>query len=67
MHQDRLFRLAVEAGSVVFIHEPGVGWRLSVNIRRGDEQWDETETEVYRGLSTQEMLDTVYAHLDSAL
>jgi hypothetical protein len=67
MQQDRLFRLAVESGSLSFFHEPRLGWTLVVNLRRGDETWWETEPQRYSGLSTAELLDTVSACLDSAL
>lgn len=67
MRQERLFRLAVESGSITFMHEPGKGWRLTVACRRGDETWLEAKTEVYEGLSTAELLDTIYASLDVVL
>jgi hypothetical protein len=65
--QDRLFRLAVEAGSINFWHEPGIGWFLVTITRRGDETWQEAETCRYQGLSTMELLTAVDAHLDSVL
>jgi hypothetical protein len=65
--QERLFRLAVEAGSVTFWHEPAIGWHLVINLRRGDEAWWETTKERYQGMSTSELLDTLYAHLDGVL
>lgn len=67
MYQDRLFRLAVESGTITFMHEPGRGWRLTLTCRRGDETWLEASTDTYEGLSTHELLDTVYAHLDTTL
>jgi hypothetical protein len=65
--QDRLFRLAVEAGTINFWHEPAKGWSLVVKFRRGDERWDEATHERYDHLSTLEMLETLYASLDGAL
>lgn len=67
MKQERLFRLAVEAGTVTFGHEPGKGWRLVMALRRGDELWQECEREVYEGLTTVELLDVISAHLDASL
>lgn len=67
MQQDRLFRLAVEAGTINFSHVPGRGWTLTVKVRRGQELWDESPVELYEALTTVEMIDTVYASLDSAL
>lgn len=67
MRQDRLFRLAVESGTITLMHEPGSGWRLTVTLRRGDETWLEAKTETYTHLSTAELLDAIYAHLDTAL
>lgn len=67
MRQERLFRLAVEAGTVTFGHEPGKGWRLVIAVRRGDELWQDAARDIYEGLTTVELLDTVYAHLDAVL
>jgi hypothetical protein len=67
MNQQKLFRLAVESGTITFMHEPGRGWRLTLTCRRGDETWLEARTETYEGLSTAELLDTIYAHLDTVL
>jgi hypothetical protein len=67
MEQTRLFRLAVESGTVTFRHEPARGWNVTVTCRRGDETWLEAQTEVYEGLSTAELLDTIYACLDVVL
>jgi hypothetical protein len=67
MRQERLFRLAVESGSVSFMHFPGKGWQVSLRLRRGDETWDEASSEIYCGLTTVELLDVIAAHLDSNL
>lgn len=67
MEQDRLFRLAVEAGTVTFHHVAGAGWVLTVACRRGDEAWDEVRRETYSHLTTVELLDTIYAALDTCL
>ena len=67
MQQDRLFRLAVESGAITFWHKPGRGWELVVRCRRGDEHWADSPSETYEGLSTAELLDTIYAALDTAL
>jgi len=67
MTQDRLFRLAIEAGTVTFHHVAGSGWVLTVACRRGDEAWDEVQRETYSHLTTVELLDTIYACLDSTL
>lgn len=67
MQQDRLFRLAVESGAITFWHEPGRGWHLVMRCRRGDEQWSEAPMDRYEGLSTAELIDTIYAGLDAAL
>jgi hypothetical protein len=67
MAQERLFRLAVEAGTVTFHHVAGAGWVLTVACRRGDEAWDEVERETYSHLTTVELLDTIAAVLDSLL
>lgn len=67
MSQQRLFRLAVESGAVSFRHVPGRGWALTVWVHRGDETLAESQSETYEGLSTAELLDTIYAHLDSVL
>ena len=67
MQQDRLFRLAVEAGSINFRHEPGRGWVLNIVLRRGDEDWSSIQPETYSHLTTVELLDAVAAHLDGAL
>jgi hypothetical protein len=67
MTQDRLFRLAIEAGTVTFHHVAGAGWVLTVACRRGDEAWDEVQRETYSHLTTVELLDTIYACLDSTL
>lgn len=65
--QQKLFRLAVESGHVIFNHEPGRGWRLQMAFRRGAELWSETDAEVYEGLTTVELITTIEAGLDSAL
>lgn len=67
MRQERLFRLAAEAGVVAFHHVPGAGWELSIRVRRGDEAWADVEGEVFSRLTTIELLDVVSAALDSAL
>ena len=67
MHQERLFRLAVEAGNLWFRHEPGRGWVLRVQFRRGDEAWDDAYSEQYAGLSTRELLDVIATELDLSL
>lgn len=67
MHQERLFRLAVEAGGVSFAHEAGRGWRLTITVRRGRGAHDEVERSDYSALTTVELLDTISAHLDSVL
>lgn len=67
MEQTRLFRLAVESGSLHFNHIPGSGWALRVGVRRGDEDWRDVEYQVYSHLGTQELLDVIYAHLDASL
>ena len=67
MKQERLFRLAVESGSVTFRHEPGVGWCVTFWLRRGDELPDEVQSERYSGLGTAELLDVIAAHLDAHL
>ena len=67
MQQDRLFRLAVEAGHIQFSHVPGRGWTLTMRVRRGQELWDESPVEMYEALTTVELLDTIYAALDAAL
>lgn len=67
MHQERLFRLAVESGAIHFRHEPGKGWHLVIRFIRGDESWQESPLEFYEGLSTMELLATIDAALDSAL
>lgn len=67
MRQERLFRLAVEHGSVNFHHHPGIGWSLTVWLKRGDEAWDSAQQDFYEGLTTVELLDTIAAHLDTAL
>lgn len=67
MHQEKLFRLAVEAGTINFHHEAGSGWVLVIKLRRGAELWDESVAECYDHLTTVELIDTIYAHLDSAL
>lgn len=67
MEQARLFRLAVEAGSVSFRHVPGSGWTLTVWLRRGDEAPDEVQADTYAGLSTHELLSTIDAVLDREL
>lgn len=67
MEQTRLFRLAVEAGSVSFHHEPGRGWCLTMALRRGDETWQEASRETYERLTTVELLDVVASHLDASL
>lgn len=67
MHQERLFRLAVEAGFIQFSHVPGRGWTLVIKVRRGQELWDESAAEMYEALTTIELLDVIYAALDQAL
>lgn len=67
MRQERLVRLAVESGSVSFQHVAGYGWRLVIVCRRGDESWTDARSITYDRLSTAEMLDTIYAHLDRIL
>lgn len=67
MEQARLFRLAVEAGSVSFRHTPGVGWTLTIWLRRGDEAPDEVRADSYTGLSTQELLTAIDGILDREL
>lgn len=67
MRQERLFRLAVESGAITFWHEPGRGWNLVVRFRRGDEAWSDANNDRYEGLSTHELIDTLYASLDAAL
>ena len=67
MEQERLFRLAVESGSVAFQHVAGYGWRLTIVVRRGDESWTDARSVTYDRLSTHELLDTMYAHLDRIL
>lgn len=67
MAQERLFRLAVEAGAVTFWHVPREGWHLQIRLRRGDEPWQEVEGETYDHLTTVELLDVVASHLDEHL
>ena len=67
MRQERLFRLAVESGSCTFQHVAGYGWRLTITVRRGDESWTEARSATYDRLSTAELLDTLYSHLDAIL
>lgn len=67
MENLRLFRLAVESGSVSFNHYGRDGWSLTVALRRGDEAWTDVVSEHYSGLTTVELLDTLAAHLDSHL
>ena len=65
--QTRLFRLAVEAGTVTFRHEPGRGWHMTITCRRGDESWQESQSDSYSGMSTAELLDTMHSALDGIL
>jgi hypothetical protein len=65
--QQRLFRLAVESGSVNFRHEPGRGWHLVIWLRRGDESPDDAARETYSGLTTVELLQVIEGTLDTEL
>lgn len=67
MEQARLFRLAVESGSITFQHVAGYGWRLTIVLRRGDESWTDARSVTYDRLSTAELLDTLYSHCDAML
>jgi translation initiation factor IF-1 len=67
MAQERLFRLAVESGSVTFRHEPGRGWHLVIWLRRGDEVPDEVQPDVYDRLTTVELLGIIDRVLDDQL
>lgn len=67
MDEQRLFRLAVEAGAVTFQHVPGEGWRCVLWTRRGDEEWSDSERDFYSHLTTRELLDTIGAVLDARL
>lgn len=67
MEQRRLFRLAVEAGTITFGHEPGQGWRVVMALRRGDEAWEECAREIYSHLTTVELIDVIERHLDAHL
>lgn len=67
MHNPRLFRLAVEAGSVTFHHVPAEGWTVTFWLRHGDEKPSEVQREHYSGLGTAELLDVISAHLDTHL
>ena len=61
--QERLFELAVEAGTIALAFRPGEGWYLRVAMRRGGQEWSEVDGRTYWGLSTPEMVDVIDAEL----
>lgn len=65
--QQRLFRLAPEAIVVQAHFQPGEGWRLSLQVRRGDEGWADVAPGFYSHLTTPELLDVILADLSTQL
>lgn len=58
--QDRLFRLAFE-DVTIRAHRTVKGyWELIYRFRRGDEGWQEAESDCYELLSTEELVDVLH-------
>lgn len=67
MHQLRMFRLAPEALTINAHHVGGEGWSLKVQMRRGDETWQDAYTEQYTHLTTAELVDVLDAVVTQTL
>jgi len=67
MHQERLFRLALDALNVHAYHMGQQGWRVTIGGRRGDEEWADARTRVYEFLSTPELFDVIVVELERLL
>lgn len=65
--QARLFRLAPEALAISAHFEARAGWRVTVKVRRADEEWDEARSRVYSHLTTEELFDVIVADLAAGL
>lgn len=61
MEQARLFRMAPEAIHCQAVFVPGDGWRLTVGMRRQDEDWSDAYRAEYTHLSTDELGDVLCA------
>ena len=56
MIEQRLFRLAPEAIVSTAVFDPGDGWRVTVTMRRQDEDWDTAATRRFDHLTTTELV-----------
>lgn len=66
--EQKLFRLAVDAIMISAHYERGFGWVCVIKLRRGDEDWHENvEGDRYDGLTTEELVEVIDAHLSSRL
>ena len=63
MDQQRLFVLAPEAMHLQATYVAGVGWNLTIGMRRQDEEWRDSYRASYAHLSTDEMIDVACAEL----
>lgn len=67
MGQERLFRCAVDALSASARYHYGHGWELVLQVRRGEERWEEAEKRTYDHLSTPELADVLTCELERVL
>lgn len=67
MLQDRLFRLAPAVLHLDATFVDGEGWRLTICMRRADEEWPDAYRSEYTFLSTGELLDVICSESGGAL
>jgi len=67
MGQERMFRLAVDALSVSARYHGGHGWEVVIQVRRGEEKWEDAEKRAYDHLSTPELADVLCSDVCRAL
>lgn len=67
VHQERLYRLAVDAISITAVYRPGRGWELALRARRGDETWAEAHRGDYELLVSSELCQVICSELDNVL
>ena len=65
--QGRMFRLAHEAVVVQAHFRRGEGWHVVVQMRRGDETWEQARSGVYSHLSTVELVTAIESELEHGL
>ena len=67
MDEPRLFRLAPEAMHLQATYVAGVGWHVTIGMRRQDEQWTGSYRATYTHLTTAELADVVCEELAGML